>query len=226
MSSRTFLKVRRYLITGIAVILPSVVTIWVLWSLFSFIDRLAKKLPGDMFEGIPGVGVVTFFAFILLVGMLASNVFGRRMISFGESIMVKIPFASKIYTAVQQISTTVLEGKGAVFNKVVLVEYPRKGIYSLGFITSEIGGEVQDLTKQEVISVFIPTTPNPTSGLLVFVPKEDLIYLQMSTEDGLKLVISGGFIAPTYTPAAVPPTEPKSLDAPEKSAESAELPQI
>jgi uncharacterized membrane protein len=161
------------------------------------------------------VGVIIFFLFILFVGMFASNMIGRRTILFGESIMVKIPLASKIYTAVQQIIAAVTGGKGAVFNKVVLVEYPRKGVYSLGFVTSETEGEVQYQTKQKVVSVFIPTTPNPTSGLLVFVPDEDLIYLKMSTEDGLKLVISGGFVTPAYTPPAgqkVPAPAPAPLD--------------
>ncbi len=213
--------VRRYLITGIVVILPAVVTIWVLWNLLAFIDGLARRIPGHPFEGIPGVGIILFFVFILLVGMFASNMLGRRMISFGEKIMTRIPFASKIYTAVQQISTAFIGGKGTIFNKVVLVEYPRKGIYSLGFITSEATGEVQHLTAQQVVCVFIPTTPNPTSGLLVFVPKEELVYLKMSTEDGLKLVISGGVVTPTFV---APPVEPrkhlgsamKPMEAPEK----------
>jgi len=206
---------RRYLITGIVVILPSVVTIWVLWSLFSFIDGLAKKVPGHPFDSIPGVGVIFFFAFILFVGMFASNVIGRRMIGFGESIMARIPFASKIYKAVKQISSAVLGGKGTIFNTVVLVEYPRKGIYSLGFVTSEAEGEVQYITEQRVVCVFIPTTPNPTSGLLIFVPKEELIYLKMNTEDGLKLVISGGVVSPTYS-AGPSPAPVKPLETPDQ----------
>jgi uncharacterized membrane protein len=215
-------SIRRYLLTGIAVLLPSVVTIWLLWSLFAFVDGLPKKIPGHPFENIPGVGVIIFFALILFVGMFASNVIGKRMISFGERIMARIPLASKIYASVQQIIDAVMVGKGTVFSTVVLVEYPRKGIYSLGFVTSEMEGEVQYKTAQQVISVFIPTTPNPTSGLLVFVPKEDVIHLTMSTEDGLKLVISGGFVSPAYAPPAPVPSQPnltadlKTLGQPEK----------
>lgn len=208
-------SIRRYLLTGIAVILPSVVTIWVLWGLFSFIDGLAKKLPGHPLENIPGVGVIIFFALILFIGMFASNVIGKRMISFGERIMGRIPLASKIYLSVQQIISAVMGGKGTIFNKVVLVEYPRKGIYSLGFVTSKAEGEVQHITDQEVVCVFIPTTPNPTSGLLVFVPKPDLIYLKMTTEEGLKLVISGGVVAPSYMPGATQ-AKPQPVDQPER----------
>ena len=207
-----FKQLRVYLITGIVVILPSVVTIWVLWNLFAFIDRLPQRIPGQPFAGIPGVGVVIFFGVIILVGIFATNIIGKRMISFGEKIMARIPFANRIYLAVQQISTAFIGSKRSIFNKAVLVEYPRKGIYSIGFVTSEAVGEVQHKTEKRTVCVFVPTTPNPTSGMLVFVPQEDLIYLDMTTEDGLKLVISGGVFAPSYPRAlegkSKPPQEP------------------
>lgn len=196
-----FVLLRRYLLTGIVVILPSVVTVWLLWNLFAFIDRLPQRIPGQPFAGIPGVGVVMFFGVIILVGIFATNIIGKRLISLAERVMARIPFANRIYLAVQQISTAFLGSKRSIFNKAVLVEYPRKGIYSIGFVTSEAEGEVQYKTDKQVVCVFVPTTPNPTSGMLVFVPREDLMYLEMTTEDGLKLVISGGVVTPSYTPA-------------------------
>ncbi len=191
---------RRYLITGIVVILPAVVTIWVLWNLFAFIDGLAKRVLVEPFSRIPGVGVILFFSVIILVGIFATNLIGKRLISFGERIMARIPFANRIYKAVQQISTAFIGSQRSIFNKVVLVEYPRKGVHSIGFVTSEAEGEVQHKTAKQMVCVFVPTTPNPTSGVLIFVPREDLIYLDMTTEDGLKLVISGGVVTPSYPP--------------------------
>ncbi len=192
---------RRYIITGIVVIAPAFVTIWVLWNLFSFIDVRTKTMLGETLAQIPGFGFILFFAVIILVGIFATNIIGKRMISFGEKIMTRIPLANRIYLAVQQISTAFLGSKRSVFSEVVLVEYPRKGIYSIGFVTSEAEGEVQCKTSQRVVCVFIPTTPNPTSGLLIFVPREELIYLDMTTEDGLKMVISGGVVTPSYPKA-------------------------
>ncbi|UCD57104.1 MAG: DUF502 domain-containing protein, partial [Candidatus Hydrogenedentota bacterium] len=195
---RLLVHIRRYLIAGILVMLPVVVTIWVLWNVFAFIDGVPKRIPGQPFANIPGVGVVMFFGVIILVGIFATNIIGKRLISFGERIMARIPLANRIYSAVQQISTAFIGTKRSIFSKAVLVEYPRKGIYSLGFVTSEAEGEVQHRTAQRLACVFMPTTPNPTSGLLIFVPREELIYLDMTTEDGLKLVISGGVVTPLY----------------------------
>jgi uncharacterized membrane protein len=144
------------------------------------------------------VGVAIFFLVILLVGVFATNVIGKRMISIGERILARIPLVNKIYAAVQQISSAFLGSKSSIFSTVVLIEYPRKGVYSLGFVTSVAKGEVQHKTAQQVVGVFVPTTPNPTSGLLVFIPEGDLIRLDMSPEDGLKLVISGGVFTPAF----------------------------
>jgi uncharacterized membrane protein len=193
-----FVLLRRYLITGIIVIAPLAITVWVLLGLFTFIDRLAGKLLGEKLIRIPGVGIVLFVTVIILVGIFATNIIGKRLISFAERIMARIPLANKIYTAVQQISTAFLGSSRTIFSRVVLVEYPRRGLYSIGFLTSEAEGEVQYKTSQQVVCVFVPTTPNPTSGVLIFVPKEDLTYLAMTAEDGLKLVISGGVVAPPY----------------------------
>jgi len=205
----------RYLIAGILVMLPVVVTVWILWNLFAFVDGLPKKIPGQPFAGIPGVGFIVFFAVIILVGMFATNIIGKRMISFGERIMARIPLANKIYSAVQQISTAFIGTKRSIFQKVVLVEYPRKGIYSLGFMTAEGEGEVQKKTDKQVACVFVPTTPNPTSGMLVFVPRDQLIHMDMTSEDGLKLVVSGGVVVPPYPPAIE--AVPEELSRPDRN---------
>lgn len=194
-------NLRRYLIAGIVVIAPVAVTVWILWSLFKFIDARAKALLGKLVADVPGVGFILFFAAIILVGIFATNILGRRLISFGERIMTRIPLANRIYKAVQQISTAFLGSNRSIFQHVVMIEYPRKGIYSLGFLTTEGAGEIQQKTDQQVMCVFVPTTPNPTSGMLVFVPKDQLIHLDMTTEDGLKLVVSGGVVAPAYQAA-------------------------
>jgi uncharacterized membrane protein len=202
-----FVLLRRYLITGIVVTAPVAVTIWILWNSFSFVDKNVKKILGESFADVPGVGFVLFFAVIILVGIFATNIIGKRLISFGEKIMTRIPLANRIYKAVQQISTAFLGSGRSIFHTVVLVEYPRKGIYSLGFLTIEGAGEVQHKTEQQVSCVFVPTTPNPTSGMLVFVPHDQLIFLDMATEDGLKLVVSGGVVAPPYPAAIVDASE-------------------
>lgn len=189
---------RRYLITGIIVSAPIVVTLWALLGLFRIVDELPKRMPGNFLPDVPGVGVIIILSVIILIGIFATNVIGKRLISFGEKILGRIPLAKNIYNAVQQISTAFLGSQRSIFDKVVIVEYPRKGLYSLGFLTSEAEGEVQVKTDQKVVAVFIPTTPNPTSGLLIFVPKDELIYMDMTTEDGLKLVISGGVVEPPY----------------------------
>ncbi len=204
---------RRYLITGIIVTAPVGVTIWVLWNFFMFIDVRAKKILGESFSQVPGVGFILFFATIILVGIFATNLIGKRMISFGEKVMTRIPLANRIYKAVQQISTAFLGSTGSVFHKVVLVEYPRRGVYSLGFLTTEGTGEVQHKTEAQVVCVFVPTTPNPTSGMLIFVPLDQVIHLDMTTEDGLKLVISGGVVAPPYSSGIAVPVQPISTMA-------------
>jgi uncharacterized membrane protein len=198
---RLLVMLRRYLITGVVVIAPVAVTVWILWNLFTFIDGAARDMLGETIASIPGVGILIFVCVIILVGIFATNIIGKRMISFGERIMIRIPLANRIYKAVQQISTAFLGSNRSIFQHVVLIEYPRRGIYSLGFLTAEGEGEVQERTDEHVACVFVPTTPNPTSGMLVFVPEDQLMHLTMTSEDGLKLVVSGGVVAPPFPTA-------------------------
>ncbi|MDO9465639.1 MAG: DUF502 domain-containing protein [bacterium] len=140
--------------------------------------------------------LAAIFIILTVVGMLARNVIGKRLILFGESILAKIPVVNKIYRAVQQISHAFV-GK-VIFARVVLLQYPRKGIYSIGFVTSDTKGEIGTEISKDSINVFLPTTPNPTSGYLLFVSEKDTIPLSMSVEDAMKLVISGGAVTPNY----------------------------
>ena len=202
-------KLRANFIAGILVILPILIT----YEIVKFIIVKAKVLhfanvvtPEWIEQPIYfryitiGIAVLVILAaiFIILtvIGMLARNVIGKRLILFGESVLERIPMVNKIYRAVQQISHAFV-GK-VIFTRVVLLQYPRKGIYSIGFVTSDTKGEISSKISKNSINVFLPTTPNPTSGFLLFVPKKDTIPLSMSVEDAMKLVISGGAVTPNY----------------------------
>ena len=206
--NKLFSKLRANFMAGILVILPLVIT----YEIIKFIVVKAKVLhfaniiTGKFVEPaysryiIVGIAVLlilaTIFIILIVIGMLARNVIGKRLILFGESILARIPMVNKIYRAVQQISHAFV-GK-VIFTRVVLLQYPRKGIYSIGFVTSDTKGEIGSEISKDSINVFLPTTPNPTSGYLLFVPEKDTISLSMSVEDAMKLVISGGAVTPNY----------------------------
>ena len=195
-------KLKTYFWAGLLVLIPLVLTIFIIWKLFLAIDGLLSGFINNMLEriGIPatsmGLGFISVVLLIFLTGMIAKNYFGRKVIKIGENIVTKIPLINRIYMAIKQISNAFFSEKREVFKKAVLIEYPRKGIYSIGFYTQDTKGEVQDRLKQDVVSIFLPTTPNPTSGFLLFVPKTDVTELDMTIEEALKLVISGGAIVP------------------------------
>ena len=151
-----------------------------------------KKLPHQ----IPGIGLIISIIFITFIGALTPGFLGRTLLKFGERVLDKMPVVRSVYGAIKQVMETVMSTNSDSFREVVLVEYPRKGIWVIGFVTGETKGEVQLLKKEKLINVFIPTTPNPTSGFLLFLPKKDLIYMQMKVEDAVKMVISGGIVTP------------------------------
>lgn len=198
-------KIRTYFLAGLLVLIPLVLTIFIIWKLFIAIDGLLSGFINNMLEriGIPvtsiGLGFISVVLLIFLTGMIAKNYFGRKVIRIGEDIVTKIPLMNRIYLAIKQISNAFFSEKREVLKKAVLIEYPRKGIYSIGFFTQDTKGEVQDRLQQDVVSIFLPTTPNPTSGFLLFVPKTEVAELDMTIEEALKLVISGGAIVPTST---------------------------
>ncbi len=204
-------RLRNYLIAGILVILPVTVTVLVLGAIFRFLDNLLAPvfdyLPG---QEIPGLGLVSGIVLILLTGAMASNVFGRRVVRLFDRIMLRIPLARTIYGATKQVSDALLQQNRAVFKQAVLVEWPRAGLYTVGFVTGETRGEAQEKTKERVINVFMISTPNPTTGFLCLVPESQLVPLEMSVEDALKLVVSAGIVVPPYR--ASPGVQPGSRD--------------
>ncbi|TDJ51660.1 MAG: DUF502 domain-containing protein [Nitrospina sp.] len=201
-------RVRNIFITGLLVTLPIAFTIFILNFLFKTLDnwlspsitKLLILAGAPILEDfrVPGLGVAATVFIIFLVGVLTKNIFGAKLVQLGEMIVEKIPIVRNIYTGAKQVVTTIAHTDTNAFSRVVLVEFPRKGIHAMGFVTSETKGEVQALIEGDVVSVFVPTTPNPTSGFLVFLPQNDIIDLTMSVEDGIKLIISCGIVTPKF----------------------------
>ncbi|MBI2880796.1 MAG: DUF502 domain-containing protein [Candidatus Tectomicrobia bacterium] len=203
---------RTVIIAGLLVVIP----IWITFMLLQFlavrldgvlgphISRIFRFL-GYQAKDIPGVGIVVMVVAIYFVGLFARNFFGRQIFSLADRILGKVPFVRTVYVASKQLLETIALQQKNGFKRCVLIEYPRPGIYALGFVTSEAKGEIQAQTRETVINVFVPTTPNPTSGLLIFVPREQIIPLEMSIEDGIKYVVAGGLIVPPYKPRPGPP---------------------
>lgn len=200
-------KIRAYFFTGILVTAPVAITLYMAYKFIIWIDRLVNQLlpPQYKFDAIlpftiPGLGLVILILALILVGMFAAGFLGKFFLRLGEWIVYKVPLISSIYSVLKQIFETFFSTKTQAFSKVVMLEYPRKGIWILGFVSSELKGEVKDKFDQEMLNIFIPTTPNPTSGFLIFVPKKDTIELDMKVEDGIKFVISGGLVEPENMP--------------------------
>lgn len=190
---------RRHFITGILVLTPTAVTFWVLYQLFIFLDNiLGGYLRGQFIRpgGIPGMGLVALLALILLAGILTNNLLGRRMMAFWDRVVGAIPLAGRVYLAVKQISAAVLAERETQFRRVVLVEYPRLGLYSLAFVVRSPAGVLGRQLGPGHVTVFLPTAPNPTSGYFLIVPERDVIPLSLTVEEGLKLVISAGTVMP------------------------------
>lgn len=196
-------RLRGYFLAGLLLAAPLAVTIGVAIWFVDFID--SRVLPGTR---IPGFGLVVVISGLTLIGWLASGFLGRLVHSVGDRIVSRIPVLRSVYAATKQIFETVLAQKSNAFREVALFEYPRKGIWSIGFLTGTTAGEVQHRTQEQTVNVFLPTTPNPTSGYLLFVPRKDLIILDMTVEEGIKMVVSGGIVTPPF--AAKPPARPES----------------
>jgi uncharacterized membrane protein len=196
---------RRYLIAGLLVWVPLVITVVVIRSLVGFMDQSLLLLPKEwrpealLGYPIPGLGLVMTVTIVILTGLLAANLFGRRVVAAWESLLARIPLVRSIYSAVKQVAETIFAANGEAFRKVLLIEYPRRGIWTLAFQTGIATGEIQRRTEAEVITVFVPTTPNPTSGFIMMIPRNEVMELDMSVEDALKLVVSLGVVAPRET---------------------------
>jgi uncharacterized membrane protein len=209
---------RRYLIAGILVWLPLGVTVLVVRLFVDLMDRSLVLLPPKYHPehwlgfSIPGFGVILSVLIIFVTGVIAANLFGRQILRAWESLLSRIPLVRSVYSGVKQITETVFSPSGQSFRKVLLIEYPRKGLWTLAFQTGTDAGEAQQKTGEEVINVYVPTTPNPTSGFFIMVPRKDVQELDMSVDEGLKMIISMGVVVPgtTKKPAEVAPDDAKS----------------
>ncbi len=195
---------RRYLVAGLLLWVPLGITFLVVRFLVRLMDQTLLLIPiqyrPDEMLGIhiPGLGILLAFIVLLVTGMLAANLLGRRLLAIWEGILDRIPFVRTIYSGAKNFAETVLSGQGKAFNKVLLVQYPRKDVWSLAFKTSEYLGEVQAKTGKDVVCVFVPTTPNPTSGFIIMVPRDEVIELDMEVDQALKMIISLGVVVPRW----------------------------
>ena len=206
---------RNSFLTGLVVIAPVALTIWLIWSVIGWIDGFVLPFIPNLYHpdnilntifgqdvavNIRGLGVVVFLLFTTFVGWIAKGFLGRSLIRFGENLVRRMPVVRSIYSGVKQIAETVFAQSDRSFEKACLIEYPRKGIWAIGFISTDAKGEVKYKVKakSDLLSVFVPTTPNPTSGFMLFFPRSDVIELDMSIEDAAKLVISAGLVYPPY----------------------------
>jgi len=203
-------KIRNIFVAGLIFILPISITFIVLNFLFVKLDAIfapflwrlldlipaSERVPGHF----PGFGIGVTIILIFASGVFVKNVVGKHMVSWSEYLLYKIPLASSIYKASKQFLEGISTSGKKSFRSVVLIEFPRRGTYAIGFVTGVTEGEVQEITEETLVNIFVPTTPNPTSGYLSMVPKNEVRYLDMSVEDGIKMVISGGVITPRHIP--------------------------
>ncbi len=192
-------RLRNYFLTGILVSAPVVLTFYVTILFLDFVDRrVAGLLPSGLYPegGIPGFGLVIGISFFVIIGWFATNFMGRLLIGLSESIVERMPVVRTIYSGFKQVFEMVMGKQARAFREAVLVEFPMENSWAIGFVTGTTQGEIQARTTDTVMNVFVPTTPNPTSGYLIFVPKERVVYLDMPVDDALKMVISGGIITP------------------------------
>jgi uncharacterized membrane protein len=213
---------KRYLVAGLLVWVPLGITIWVLHFLVTTLDSTLTLVPEflnpDLLLGfhLPGLGVVLSFAILLLTGVIAANFFGARLIRVWESLLGRIPVVKSIYSSVKQVSDTLLSDSGNAFRKALLVEFPHQNSWSIAFLTGAPAPAVAQHLAEEHVSVYVPTTPNPTSGSFVIVPRSRVRDLDMTVDEALKYVISMGVVAPrgSAVPPARPPTAPIPAPAP------------
>ena len=199
------LRIRRYFITGLLVILPAFITIYFLFIIFSFIDGIWGSIINQYLKkylgfAIPGLGFILGIITVFIVGFIATHFLSKKISYALESLFLKFPLVRQIYPAAKQIVDFLFSKDKPAFKKAVLVEYPSKGIWSIGFITNDGFKEAQEKIGQELLHVFIGTTPGPFSGFFVLIPKAEVIFLDMSVEDGLKLIVSGGIAKPENPP--------------------------
>jgi len=213
-------RLRAYFLTGVVVAGPLAITAYLTWSIVGWVDGLVKPLLPAAYNPdtyldfpIPGVGLIVALAGLTLLGFLTANIFGRALISFGEHLLGRLPIVRNLYGGLKQIFETVLSERGSSFQKAALIEYPRLGLWSIVFVSTTAKGEVAEkiADEDEIVSVFLPTTPNPTSGFLLYVRRREVVELDMTVEDAAKLVISAGLVTPEPRPAGPPPALPAAV---------------
>ena len=196
---------KKYIIAGLLVWLPFAATVVIVKLLIDLLDKTILLLPPEWHPvallgfSIPGFGIILALSILLLTGMLAANLFGRRFVEIWERILNKIPLVRSIYSSIKQISNTIFDPSGKSFRKVVMLQYPRKGVWSIGFLTNDNVGDEMSAVDDRLVAIFIPTTPNPTSGFIVMVRNDEITELDMSVEEGFKFIISIGVIIPDGT---------------------------
>ena len=200
---RLMARLRAYFFAGVLITAPLSITIYLAALFIGFVDRQVTPLIPVHYNpesylpfSIPGLGLVLVIVTMILIGALTAGFLGRYFVQLSERLLARMPVVRNLYSTTKQILETVLAQKSTAFRQAVLVEYPRRGIWAIAFITGRTEGEVQNLTEETVINIFLPTTPNPTSGFLLFVPKKELVPLTMSVEEAIKMVISGGIVTP------------------------------
>lgn len=190
--------IKKYFITGLLVIIPIWGTYLVLSTLLKFLEGFLGSFLQNFGYYIPGMGILSLLLLILIIGTFATNFIGRKVVAAWEGLLSRLPLVSNIYSVFKHIVDTVsIQGKEN-FSRVVLVEFPQDGVYSIGFVTGVTTGEVQEMTQERVINVFMPHSPLPTTGFFIFVPENSVIPLSMSVEDGMKMIVSGGLYTPPY----------------------------
>ena len=205
---------RNSFVAGLVVVTPITVTAWLIYTFVTFVDGQVKPLIPKVYNpetylpfAIPGLGLIFAIVFITMLGALAANFFGRTLVSVGEGIVERVPFVRNIYGALKQIVHTVALQSERSFQEVVLVQYPRPGLWAIGFVTATAKGPVAEAFTEDHVGVFVPTTPNPTSGFLLYAPRSELHHLNMSVEEGAKLIVSAGLVSPDSRSALAKVTE-------------------
>lgn len=203
-------RLRNYFLTGLVIAGPIGITLWLTWTFIQWVDGWVKPIIPHTYNPdtylpfpVPGFGLVTAIVLLTIIGFLAANFLGRSMLSFGERLVNRMPLVRNLYSGLKQIFETVLNERGSSFSKAALIQYPRPGLWAIVFISTETKGEIARKLrdKADTVSVFLPTTPNPTSGFLLFVPKSEVMELTMTVEDAAKLIISAGLVNPSYPEA-------------------------
>jgi uncharacterized membrane protein len=218
MSKKTMIK--RYFITGLLVWVPLVITLWVLNLLVSTMDQTLLLVPAalrtEAWLGvhIPGLGVLLTVLIVFLTGLFAANIIGQRLVGFWEGVLARIPVVNSIYNGVKQVSDTLFSPSGQAFRKALLVQWPREGMWTIAFLTGTPGGDVINHLPGDYLSIYVPTTPNPTGGYFVIVRRSDVIELDMSVDAALKYIVSMGVVAPNGTRRIDPRLVPQGGEAP------------